>query len=84
MDDAEARVFMDGLIRQTQRYGKMSIRELMHLADEQRDRIEALEAGLTEAISIIKIFHGPVAWDIYYKSSPEMKRLRALLGKEGA
>lgn len=42
---------------------------------------DELVETLKEAIGIIKIFHGPVAWDIYEKQSPEMKRFSALLVK---
>lgn len=37
--------------------------------------------ALRESIDLIKSWHGPEAWDIYYEHSPEMKRLRAALAK---
>lgn len=40
---------------------------------------DALVAALTEAIQLIRIWHGEEAWDIYAKHSPEMKRLNAAL-----
>jgi hypothetical protein len=41
-----------------------------------------LREALEEALVTIKALHGPVAWDIYERCSPEMKRLKAAL--EGA
>jgi hypothetical protein len=43
---------------------------------EQRD---ALLQALRDARTAIKVFHGPVAWDIYERSSPEMKRIDAAI-----
>lgn len=40
---------------------------------------EALIAALREAIEIIKIWHGPEAWDIYNEHSPEMIRINEAL-----
>lgn len=40
-------------------------------------KVTELRAALLEAIECIKVWHGPVSWDIYYNHSPEMKRIRA-------
>jgi hypothetical protein len=42
-----------------------------------------LKEALKEAVEIIKIFHGEPAWEIYYNCSPEMKRIRAILERNG-
>jgi len=44
-------------------------------------RIEELVEALRDAMTCIKVFHGPTAWDIYEKQSPEMKRFHAILAK---
>jgi len=41
---------------------------------------ELLKA-LREAIEIVKIFHGPSAWDIYESKAPEMQRWKAAIAK---
>ena len=56
-----------------------------HSRMKQRARLiaaapELLEA-LKEAVAIIEIWHGPQAWDIYNKASPEMKRINAAIAK---
>ena len=48
----------------------------------ERDRVRLLEA-LREAVAAVKVFHGPVAWDIYEENAPEMKRWKALLRELG-
>ena len=40
-----------------------------------------LRAALKEAIDVVKIFHGPPAWDIYESRAPEMQRWKAALAK---
>ena len=40
-----------------------------------------LLAALKEAAAVIKVWHGPAAWDIYYRASPEMKRINAAIAK---
>src|SRR5690348_2668477 len=40
---------------------------------------EALRDALIEARETIKALHGPIAWDIYDKNAPEMKRLNAAI-----
>lgn len=35
--------------------------------------------ALEEALDIIHVWHGEVGWDIYLRSSPEMKRLTQAL-----
>lgn len=47
----------------------------------QRDE---LLAALEEAIEVIKAWHGPECWDIYFEHSPEMKRIRSAIAKVGA
>lgn len=31
---------------------------------------------LKQAVAVIKQWHGPLAWDIYYNNAPEMKAIR--------
>lgn len=49
-------------------------KELDTAPNTARDAIAAL---YEEALAIIKVHHGDVAWEIYRDHSPEMKRLRA-------
>lgn len=42
----------------------------------QRDQL--LEA-MKDAMETIKALHGPVAWDIYERSAPEMQRYKAAI-----
>ena len=42
-------------------------------------RIDLLRSALVDMMDAVRIFHGPVAWDIYEKNAPEMKRARAAL-----
>ena len=37
--------------------------------------------ALKEAVTIIKIWHGDMGWEIYNRASPEMKRINAVLAK---
>lgn len=56
----------------------------------QRDAAESQSAALraqlaaisSEAIKVIRIFHGPAGWE-EYQQSPEMKRFRAALSGAG-
>ena len=45
------------------------------------DAIDDLVAALEEARRTIKALHGPVAWDIFERNAPEMKRIDAALAK---
>lgn len=45
-------------------------------------RSELAEA-LKEAMECIRIFHGPQAWEIYERSSPEMQRFKTALKNAG-
>jgi len=45
---------------------------------EQRD---GLLAALNHAMTTIKALHGPVAWDIYERSSPEVQRYKAAIAE---
>lgn len=47
----------------------------------QREVIKALTVALEDAKQTIQALHGPIAWDIYNGSSPEMKRLNAAIAK---
>ena len=57
-------------------------RDLEALAHEMADENARLRAAVAEAIATIKVWHGPVGWDIYYYKSPEMIRIRAALAGE--
>lgn len=46
------------------------------------ERAELLDA-LAQSVSIIRAWHGDVAFDIYYGHSPEMKLIRDALAKRG-
>lgn len=59
--------------------GRFTFRVSAACAAEVNARIAALERALHEAIDIIREWHGPDSWEIYYEHSPEMKRLRAAL-----
>lgn len=48
-----------------------------YLYASAHDLYEALE----DALTTIKALHGPVAWGIYERSSPEMQRYNAALRK---
>lgn len=48
-----------------------------HLIAASPDLLDALK----EAKEIIRCWHGEVAWDIYDKASPEMKRINAAIQK---
>jgi hypothetical protein len=50
---------------------------------DDKEVIAQLVAGLKEAKETIKIWHGDVAWEIYDRCSPEMKRLNFLIDKYG-
>lgn len=39
-----------------------------------------LRNSLKDMMSAVRVFHGPVAWDIYENNAPEMKRAREALG----
>jgi hypothetical protein len=45
----------------------------------ERDRARLIEA-LEQAVSVIKVWHGPEVFDIYFNHSPEMKLIRDMLG----
>jgi hypothetical protein len=47
------------------------------LAAAAPDLLEALR----EAMSAVRVFHGPVDWEIYRDRSPEMQRWRAAIAK---
>lgn len=50
---------------------------------ERHDRVLAkYKAALILACHVIRDWHGSVAWEIYYKASPEMKPVREILGPE--
>jgi hypothetical protein len=42
-----------------------------------------LAKALVEAMAAVRVFHGPVGWDLYRDFSPEMERWRGLLRKVG-
>ena len=57
-------------------------RGLIEMERDVWNEAARLREALEEALVTIKALHGPVAWDIYERCSPEMKRLKAAL--EGA
>lgn len=42
-------------------------------------KYEKLTDALNQAVIVIEMFHGPVAWEIYYNNAPEMKMIREIL-----
>lgn len=40
-----------------------------------------IERALKVAMETIRVWHGPVAWDIYDRASPEMMAINAALAK---
>ena len=48
-----------------------------HTVDQER--IAKLTSALADARVTIKALHGPIAWDIYEKHAPEMKKINAAL-----
>ena len=46
-------------------------------AEDRSHLVKALE----QAVSVIKVWHGPEVFDIYFNHSPEMKLIRDVLGK---
>ena len=68
---------------------KMSLSKGALMIDGAIDRAEKAEAErdtcrtvLKEAKELIKFYHGDIAWDVYDKSSPEMKRINSVLSTE--
>ncbi|HVT36320.1 MAG TPA: hypothetical protein VHE37_12075 [Nevskiaceae bacterium] len=54
---------------------------LEHEAEALRASNAELLAALKDARETIRTWHGPVAWEIYDKESPEMKRLNSAIAK---
>lgn len=51
-------------------------------SEEPKGNLKILKEELSNAVGIIKIWHGSEAWEIYYNNAPEMKEIRETLSEE--
>jgi hypothetical protein len=59
----------------------LSEKSAQYVAERKINRV--LVEALKDARLTIQALHGPIAWDIYEKCSPEMKRIDGALKQAG-
>ncbi len=65
-------------VLEQERDGAMADREIVEAKlGEAEKHCDVLVLALKEAMKLIRVWHGDIGWDIYDRSSPEMKRLHS-------